>query len=63
MEIIAKKDLAELREAMQKEQEKDRRIQDLELSLADAVAANVELQIRLQDLELAFADQLAGGVI
>ena len=63
MEIIAKQDLAELRETKQKEKEKDRRIQDLELSLADAVADNVDLQMRLQDLELAFADQLVGGVL
>ncbi len=61
MEAIAKSDLAALRAARQREEEKNKRIQDLELALADQVAVNVELQIRLQDLELAFADQIAGG--
>ncbi len=62
MKVMAKTDLAALRAARQLEEEKNKRIQDLELALADQVAANVELQMRLQDLELAFADQLAGGV-
>ena len=55
--------IVEIRKKEQEEKMKDERIQDLELSLADAVAGNVDLQVRLQDLELAFADQLSGGVI
>lgn len=62
MEVLAQTDLATLRETRKREKEKDKRIQDLELALADQVAVNAELQVRLQDLELAFADLLAGGV-
>ena len=62
MEVIAKADLAALRAAKQREKEKDKRIQDLELALADQVALNAELQARLEDVELAFADLIAGGV-
>lgn len=55
--------IRKIRQEEEKEKMKDIRIQDLELSLADAVADNVDLQMRLQDLELAFADQLVGGVL
>jgi len=62
MEVIAQADLAALRAAKQREKEKDKRIQHLELALADQVALNAELQARLEDVELAFADLIAGGV-
>jgi hypothetical protein len=53
--------LAELRAKQAEDEAKNKRIQDLELALADQITANAELQMRTQDIELAIADQLTGG--
>jgi uncharacterized coiled-coil protein SlyX len=59
MKTISKVDLKELRAKNLKEQEKKQRIQDLELTLAEQVAAYAEVAQRLQDAELTLADLLA----
>lgn len=61
MKVLCKTDLAELRAKQAEDEAKNKRIQDLELALADQITANAELQMRTQDIELAIADQLTGG--
>lgn len=62
IKVIQQTDLVEVQAKKAAEQEKDQRIADLELALADQVVTNMELQTRVEDTELALADILAGGV-
>jgi len=61
IKLIKQTDLAEERA---KETAKEQRIQDLELTLAEQVAAYNDLLQRQQDMELLLADIIAqGGVV